>query len=289
MRVAARVQERTQVAGASVRECRRWAMDALASVESPSDVPSPSTGRYEFKYLIRAERIQEIANFLSKHLDLDKFGATRLRDSYTVRSVYFDSPAFRCYHEKASGEKNRRKYRLRSYNDEKHAPILLECKQRRGETYTKRKMRLGNREIEALRHRAGFDASVENLKGVYAQLLLSMDRWQYAPAALVVYDRIAYVTPGQQDTIRVTFDRNLRASLFPELEDIHDEAELIPLLYGWTIFEVKFNDVVPPFLGRLTAAFDLQRQACSKYAISIASLLGENPTKKEGWNHVCIL
>ena len=281
-----RPQDRLRSTGVPLGRLGTWVDAALRAAEASADAPTPSTGRYEFKYLVRAEQIDPITAFLSGRLELDKYGESRLRDSYTVRSIYYDSPTFRCYHEKAAGEKNRRKYRVRAYNAENSSAAYLECKQRRGATYTKRKTRLEIASLTALRARAGFDRSIAEPGGVLGQLLVSMDRWQYAPVALVVYDRAAYVSPGQQDTMRVTLDRNLRARLFPDLAEIHSEADLTPLLYGWTILEVKFNDVVPDFLGYLTALHDLQRQACSKYAMSIACLLDENPTKREGWNHV---
>ncbi len=283
------IAERTERIVSSLRRLHTRVRSELESAEEPRDIQTPTMGRHEFKYLIRSERIGSIKALLETHLELDKYGAHRLRDSYTVRSIYFDSPTFRCYHEKLAGEKNRRKYRLRGYNSGDTPALFLECKQRRGETYTKRKTRLHEQEIEGLRGRVGLDASIDEPGSVLGQLLLSMDRWQFAPVSLVVYDRIAYVWPGQQDTVRVTFDRNLRAQLCPSIEELYSEDELVPLLYGWTILEVKFNEIVPPFLSRLINAHGLQRQACSKYALSIAQLLGENPTKKQGWNHVHVL
>jgi len=231
---------------------------------------------------------EDIASLLSLHLELDKYSQGRPKNMYSVRSIYYDSPSFTCYYEKANGEKNRRKYRVRTYNQQDSGALFLECKQRRGGTYTKRRERLDAAGLGGLREQCGLDASIAEPSGVLGQLLLSMDRWEYQPTALVVYDRTAYVYPGQQETIRVTFDRNLRGRIFPALDEIHDEADLIPLLYGWAILEIKFNDVVPRFLSQLVGRYSLQRQACSKYGVAVSLLLGENPTRKEGWNHVCV-
>ena len=247
----------------------------------------PVSGRHEFKYLIRSDRNGDVARFLQTHLELDKYSHGRPRNRYTVRSVYYDSPGFRCYYEKANGDQNRRKFRVRSYN-QSGGVTFLECKQRKGSTYTKRKTRLDDAQIATLRAREGLDGRVVEPSGVFEQLLLSMDRWDYQPTVLVVYDREAYVAHGQEDTVRVTLDQNLRARIFPELSDLYDESELQDLLYGWTILEVKFNDVVPRFLPQLVSKFSLQRQACSKYGVSVALLLTEDPTKKEGWNHVYV-
>ncbi len=261
-------------------------MSAVGSAVPEDAVSFPTTGRHEFKYLIRSEMCDDIAAFVAPFLELDKYSQGRPRDSYTVRSIYYDSPAFRCYYEKANGDKNRRKYRVRTYND--GAATFLECKQRKGSTYTKPKVRLGERDLAALREQRGIDASIEDPSDVLGQLLLSIDRWEYQPTALVVYDRIAYVYPGQQDMVRVTFDRNLRGRVFPSLDEIYDEGELTHLLYGWTILEMKFNDLVPRFMHQLVTTFSLQRQACSKYSVCVSLLLDEFPTRKEGWNHVYV-
>ncbi len=247
----------------------------------------PVSGRHEFKHLIRSDFNEDVVRFLQTHLELDKYSQGRPRNRYTVRSIYYDSPGFRCYHEKADGNQNRRKFRVRSYNHAGGA-TFLECKQRKASTYTKRRTRLDDDQLLALQAREELDGRGVEPSGVYEQLLLSMDRWDYQPTVLVVYDREAYVAHGQEDAVRVTLDQNLRARIFPELSDLHDESELQDLLYGWTILEVKFNDVVPRFLRQLVSRFSLQRQACSKYGVSVALLLTENPTQKEGWNHVYV-
>ena len=208
----------------------------------------PVSGRHEFKYLIRNEQTHAIARFLATHLELDKYSQGRPLNRYTVRSIYYDSPDFRCYYEKANGDQNRRKLRVRSYNQADSAAIFLECKQRKGSTYTKSKSQLDTEKLEILQAREGLAGQDIERFGVVEQLLLGMDRWDYQPTVLVVYDREAYVSPGQEDTVRVTLDNNLRARMFPELDELHDEADLDDLLYGWTILEVKFTNVVPRFL-----------------------------------------
>jgi hypothetical protein len=237
--------------------------------------------------LVRREQTHAIARFAASHLEMDRYSQGLPRNRYTVRSIYYDSPDFRCYYEKANGDQNRRKFRIRSYNQADSA-MFLECKQRQGSTYTKLKTQLDREKLDVLESREGLaDKDFESF-GVYKQLLLAMDRWDYQPSSLVVYDREAYVSPGQEDTIRVTFDNNLRARVFPELDELYDESDLEDLLYDWTILEIKFTNTLPRFLARMVGQYSLERQACSKYGVSIAHLLSDNPTKKEGWNHVYV-
>ena len=247
----------------------------------------PVSGRHEFKYLVRREQTHAIARFAASYLEMDKYSQGLPRNRYTVRSIYYDSPDFRCYYEKANGDQNRRKFRIRSYNQADSA-MFLECKQRQGSTYTKLKSQLDHEKLAILDSREGWGRMDFQSLGVVEQLLLAMDRWDYQPSSLVVYDREAYVSPGQEDTIRVTFDNNLRARVFPELDELYDESDLEDLLYDWTILEIKFTNTLPRFLARMVSQYSLERQACSKYGASIAHLVSDNPTKKEGWNHVYV-
>jgi len=247
----------------------------------------PVSGRHEFKYLVRREQTHAIARFAASYLEMDKYSQGLPRNRYTVRSIYYDSPGFRCYYEKANGDQNRRKFRIRSYN-RANSTVFLECKQRRGSTYTKLKAQLDREKLDVLEAREDLTDNEFESCGVYEQLLLAMDRWDYQPSSLVVYDREAYVLPGQEDTIRVTLDNNLRARVFPELDELYDESGLDDLLYDWTILEIKFTNILPRFLGRMVSQYSLERQACSKYAASIAQLLSDNPTKKAGWSHVYV-
>ena len=59
-----------------------------------------SRSRYEFKYLVRPEVAERVVDFLAPHLEMDEHCRGRDSNSYTVRSIYFDSPDFECFHEK---------------------------------------------------------------------------------------------------------------------------------------------------------------------------------------------
>ncbi len=247
--------------------------------------------RHELKYLIRPEQVDAIRDFIQPYMELDKYCISRPNDEYTVRSIYYDSPSFDCYHEKLDGVRSRQKLRIRTYNQATQI-AYLENKQKTGNTHHKIKTALHPGILPALALRD--DVAVRSACGtdgihpVLEQLMFRMSRDTYAPVSLVVYDREAYVYPGQHDLVRLTFDRHLRARLFPELHSIHDEADLQPLLYHWTILEVKFTGLVPRWVRRLNVLFDLRRQACSKFGMSIACLLDEAPQRKDGIRYAAI-
>ena len=248
-----------------------------------------SVGRYELKYLIKPELAERVVDFLGPHVEMDDYCRGSDTRSYTVRSIYFDSPDFQCFHEKIDGQKYREKFRIRTYNHSASAPLFLEQKRKNGWSYVKKRLTLNN---DALRLIKTMDSDVVNSAElsrhngpILEQLFFYMYRKAYSPVALITYDREAYVYPGQ-NTIRVTFDRNLRAMVFPELDQIYEEDGLDYLLYNWIILEVKFTHIVPKWLRQLSTLFDLRPQACSKYCTSVGQLISEIPSFKEGVAYV---
>jgi len=248
-------------------------------------------GRHELKYLIRPDHAAAIADFVQPYLELDKYCVSRADDQYTVRSIYYDSPSLACFHEKLDGVRTRHKYRVRSYN-EALSVAYLENKRKVGNTHHKTKTRLTPDTLDALARR-DYHAMLLRTDAhagaqVLDQLAYRMARDAFAPLALIVYEREAYVYPGQHDIVRLTFDRHLRAKVYPDLSDLHVEAGLTPLLYHWTILEIKFTGLIPHWFRRLNTLFHLKRQACSKFGMSVAQLLGESPRLKDGLRYASI-
>ena len=239
--------------------------------------------RYEYKYLIDRELARGVTAFLSQYLELDEYSIKGVNHNYSVRSIYYDSPSFTCFHEKLDGQKYREKFRIRTYNKPGTAPIFLEDKKKNGSFYEKRRAELNDdtmRMIDDPHFDGNGESSIpEKDKSLIERFLFHLRGKAYFPAVLVAYDREAYVEPGGNN-IRVTLDKNLRAVLFPSLDEIYEEERLEYILYNWIILEVKFSQLVPRWLKRLVSLFNLNRQACSKYCTSIGHFLGEAPELK---------
>lgn len=243
----------------------------------------PSVHRYELKHVLRPDVAKRVARFLRAHLQLDEHCGARDANTYTVRSIYFDSPHFRCFHEKMAGNRYREKFRIRTYNHSGSSPLFLEHKRKSGLFYAKEKLllssellnQIGGREYDSL-------ASLDRPdRRVVEKLLFHVHRDAYSPVLLAAYEREAYVD-SVDETIRVTLDGNLRAMMFPALRQIHDETGLEFILHDAVILELKFSRVLPRWIGSLRARFDLQAQACSKYCTSTAHFLGDIPVFKDG-------
>ncbi len=249
-----------------------------------------TTSRLERKYLLSPEEARQVSRFLAARLEVDPHARGRPGNAYTVRSVYFDSPGLICYHAKQNGAPIREKYRVRTYNEPGSAPIFLERKARQGHLYRKEKARLNDAWLGCLAARDGLGSpAAAGCPTVVQRLLYRMDRQAFVPTVLIAYEREAYVEWADQDTVRITLDRNLRAQAVPRLEEMYDEGDLRPLLTRWAILEVKFSGVVPWTLRELTRRFPLLWRACSKYAASIEHVVLNSATTNGVGAHAQLL
>ncbi|MFO7999021.1 MAG: polyphosphate polymerase domain-containing protein [Bacteroidales bacterium] len=204
--------------------------------------------------------------------DEDKKG----RYQYTVRSIYFDSHDMAFYHEKLSGLMDRRKLRVRGYNQMKPGEeVVLEIKlkngnrifkHRAGVLYERLNEILQTGEVEPfLYHGSGQD--LEKALTDAGRFLFHYKNRQLKPTCLVAYEREAYHgkhNPG----VRVTFDKNIRSRLYPEIEQLFSEEHLRLLFKSHFILEVKyFEDKMPSWARSIIYEFKLRTEALSKYVI----------------------
>ena len=259
--------------------CSRLRLGRTADPGSGPPV-GPRGRRHELKYVVRPETARRLLEFIGPHLTLDPHGRDRPAHAYTVRSVYFDSPTFECFHAKTGGQQFREKYRLRTYNEPGSAPVHFELKQKRGVDYAKHKIAVNSRAIapnaggtmlDWLPGRSGPSADEVGRQ----RILFKLRRHAYRPVVLVTYDREAYVSRWD-GTARVTLDRHLRVRTARAISAIHDESGWTYPLGEWVIVEVKFTRLVPRWMGAVHGRLQLKTQACSKYCTTVAELLDED-------------
>ena len=265
----------------------------MIAAHTPSTEPNPppdrgssrAIGRHEIKYVVRPATAREILELVRAHLILDAHGRDRPANTYTVRSVYFDSPALECYEAKIGGQLSREKYRLRTYNDIGSAPLHVELKRKRGATHTKHRIPIDSRAIAPDAGGTILDwlpgeSPTPAAEAARQRILFKLRRRAYRPVVLVTYDREAY-TDRLDSTTRVTLDRHLRAKPSSALQEIHDESGWTYPLGEWVIVEVKFTRHVPRWMGTVHGRLQLKAQACSKYCTALAELSGDAGTRRE--------
>ena len=85
--------------------------------------------RYENKYVIPRELVEPIRSYLSTYCRLDRHVAPG-HQSYTVHSLYFDTPTCEFYWDSRSRTRVRKKLRVRCYGEEQSKYIWLEVKRK---------------------------------------------------------------------------------------------------------------------------------------------------------------
>lgn len=230
--------------------------------------------RYEVKYPLEADMIPLISRRLRLYADVDPY-VPRGRRSYSVRTLYLDTPDLRHYYEKLDGLKVRKKLRVRTYDGESSG-AFLEIKRRFSDIVVKERARYSAREIAALiedfkdPNGAGPDPGGEDNGSapIAAKFLFHLMRLRLQPALLVLYEREAYLhrfAPYQ----RATIDTDLRYNLSPCLEDLYRGDGAVPPGEPAGLLELKFNDAMPAWMRRLQSEFGLRQDAFSKYCAGI--------------------
>lgn len=225
--------------------------------------------RYEFKYLVSNSQLNEMRDALIPYLDYDKFAIIRPDKEYTVRSVYFDSLRMEAYFEKLDGYKIRKKLRIRSYNELQNDSVaFLEIKRKDEQLVSKNRALFLFRDLEDLLE----TGDVENyiLKrdcdsiGDANRFLFHMNKSLLKPLVVVTYEREAFLSKFDSD-IRITFDKNIRTSVFRTYNDLFDESRMKLVIKDKYVLEVKFNKRFSPILQNVISRFNLTRTAVSKY------------------------
>ena len=215
--------------------------------------------RHEFKYFITAQEIAILKPRLSAVAHLDPH--TGKDGRYTIRSLYFDSYADRCFYENEDGTDPREKFRIRIYNGSAER-IRLECKRKERSKTLKTSCKLSRQQCEQLmRGEAPRDIGAD--QNVLRKLVILMQTELFRPKVIVEYDRIPYIE--RLGNVRVTFDTNIRSStdVARFLEPVIPTRQI--LQSGQHLIEVKFDEFLPDTIRRVLEIGSLTQTAFSKY------------------------
>lgn len=232
--------------------------------------------RFEYKYLVPNYLLDELRNDLAPYMKLDGFAQKMPNNEYTVRSIYYDSPKFFCYREKLDGVKIRNKFRIRGYNEQANDSItFLEIKHKNTDCISKHRAplyfenvakSLKNNNVEKVLPFSGTGIEQKDAR----KFLYHYNVKNLVPAVLIVYDREAFF--GKFDSsLRLTFDKNLRSIIYPDLDRLYDETNTKPAMVNHFIFEVKFFGTLPAWIKSLITKYGFVRESLSKYTITLES------------------
>ena len=231
--------------------------------------------RFELKYIIQDDIAVKIRDFLQAYLTLDEYGATQPDLSYPVHSLYLDSEDLRLYRSTINGDKNRYKMRLRFYERGDAAPIYFEIKRRADSAISKLRGKVLRESVAALL--AGQMPVMEDLaeptpEGLAAvqEFFRRLNELNASPKAHVAYRREAWVT-DHDNSLRVTFDREVRSEPQYDLQLSTRMTEPTHAFGNNIILEIKFTDRIPRWVHEMVQAFGLRQRSAGKYVDGIAN------------------
>lgn len=231
------------------------------------------TGRRELKYFIQPELIQKVKSIISPFIKPDPYARNRVNNTYTIRSIYFDTKHFDFYHEKMDGLKIRKKIRVRFYND--YIPdgsAFLEIKRRYDNLIVKERTKVPLNQLDQIciqkENPNGHLKKNNNAAVVLSKFLYNLTKLNLEPSILVTYEREAYVGL-LDDTVRVTFDKDVRVSHSPKLTELFADDGLEYITNGRCILELKFNGFMPKWMRTLVAELNIRKQSISKYCMGV--------------------
>lgn len=233
--------------------------------------------RLEYKYLVPRSQVDAIRAEIQPYVAIDQYADKQDANEYTVRSIYYDNSRLDCYSEKIEGLKVRKKFRIRGYNTaDANSIVFLEIKRKYINFIEKNRAPLPWRQLDELLLYRDLNKHIMLLSG-NGKEKIDAQRFLYhyyseslRPVALIVYEREAFFGKFNS-SLRITFDKNLRSSLFPSQDMLFEKKQTKYAMPKYFILEVKFYTGIPAWMRSIIRRYQLPRMALSKYTICIDS------------------
>ena len=220
--------------------------------------------KYKYRYELKFKVSNAAAEILKQRLSLilDKDNNAYYKDgSYLIKSLYFDDRESTSYYEKINGVLYRKKYRIRTYNND-DSFIRLEKKMKHNNMTSKEQVLISKEIYSKI-----LNGSIDKIKGdgLLQEFINDIRLEGLVPSVIVEYHRVAFVYPVSD--VRITFDSNLQSGLYNY--DIFDNRRAMFRVdeKGKQVLEVKFNEILPSHIAVLLADIPVCREAISKFAI----------------------
>ena len=240
--------------------------------------------RREIKYLVDRSTRTAMARDLSAFMRPDDFSGGD--GTYSVRSIYFDTPDYLAYHDKMAGLASRHKLRIRAYGDPptESSAVRFEIK---------------GRYLTNI-HKLTFDVPWDNYhevklaiqrrtlppRGLWCHSAASQEffrllrHYNMEPKILIQYRRQAFERMEIR-RLRVNFDDELVACRNLDLAGPIRGARRI-LQYGHAILEIKADGALPYWMHILISKYNLRDQSVSKYCHAVRSEARFSPVGRPG-------
>ena len=217
--------------------------------------------RHELKFKMSDAAAEVLKQKLSLILKKDK-NAFYEDGSYLIKSLYFDDRESTSYYEKLDGVLYRKKYRIRTYNDDEKF-IRLEKKMKHNNMTAKEQMLISKDIYSKILN--GKINEIDNPQGLLLEFLNEYKNKGLVPSIIVGYHRIAFTYPISD--VRITFDSHIQSGLYNYDLFNKNASNYTIIEYGKQVLEVKFNEVLPLHIANILNDIPTCREAVSKFAI----------------------
>lgn len=236
--------------------------------------------RYELKYTVTEELAAEIREFIQPLFSLDS-NLPAEQESYTVNSVYMDTPGLRFYHDTRLRQLLRFKPRVRYYGTRAVDSATLEVKYRHSRTVWKVRERIAASEWPGVLQVSRSDRTSPRQEAMPRTFVDLHHLYGTEPVLHVRYEREPFVS--EVDAYgRITFDRAMRYRLMGGSYDLWSRDEEMTyyddeVTAQWTgspvVVEIKTESLVPFWALNLVKRFSLVQRGYSKYRYVIDACL----------------
>ena len=219
--------------------------------------------RYELKFLLTAEQIARLMPEIEKHMQMDKYGRT------LIKNLYFDTDTYRIIRRSLEKPDYKEKLRIRSYGaTAPDSRVFVELKKKCDGVVYKRRIPMAEQEamawLQDWEHGPGSQIAEEirYFAGYYENI---------HPTVHLSYERQAYYCKDGGD-FRLTIDNNILC----RQEDLSLCAENYgtPLLPdGQVLMEVKSSGGIPMWLTSLLSREKLYKTSFSKYGTAYQTMI----------------
>lgn len=236
----------------------------------------PATHRYELKYTVTEDQASGIRDYIRPLFSLDA-NVPPEQGSYTVNSVYMDTPGLRFYHDTRLRELLRFKPRVRYYGAGEVDSATLEVKYRHHRTVWKARQRIAMAQWPQVLETTRSERLSPRFGALPESFVEVHHLYGTEPVLHLRYHREPLVS--EVDTYgRITFDRSLRYRLLHGSHDIlcsdgeltyYDDAVTAQWGESPVILEIKTESLVPFWALDLIKRFSLVQRGYSKYRYAI--------------------
>lgn len=254
-----------------------------------SETSATMIERREYKYLIDRETAAGVRAAIRPFCQLDAFAGKSPTRTYTVETLYLDTPDLSLFWANDHEQVDRVKMRVRGYAEAPTAPVYLEVKRRINDVIAKSRGKVARDQWAQLLSNpsAPIPAGITGKdRGAVERFMAIARTIHIQPFTLVRYRREPYFSLID-DYARVTFDTQITAhkldtlTFQPDgrcwraLDDVVTQRSASSMV----VLELKFTSQVPLWMVNLARNFGLVRCGYSKYGNSIRAFYEPSDTR----------